>query len=120
MCMTDFTKALRKNATDAEKILWYHLRARRFFGYKFRRQVRVEQYIVDFICFEKKLVIELDGGQHAEPSEQNLDQKRTFDLERLGFQVLRFWNHDVFENLDGVLMRILETLKREKDSYSFT
>jgi very-short-patch-repair endonuclease len=79
-------------------------------GYKFRRQAPIGPYVVDFVCFEKRLVIELDGSQHAERTDQ--DEQRTRYLERQGFRVIRFWNVEVFENLDGVL----ECIWRELNS----
>ena len=102
-----FQKSLRTNQTDPEKTLWYHLRSRRFQGWKFRRQHILQGYIVDFVCLEKKLVVELDGGQHAD--QKTYDDKRTQDLEKNGFSVLRFWNSDVMTNLEGVLQVILKT-----------
>ena len=80
---------------DAECMLWYYLRNRRFSSLKFRRQVRLGGYIVDFICFSKNLIIELDGGQHAEKFEY--DEKRSQWLNEQGYEVLRFWNNEVFE-----------------------
>lgn len=91
---------LRKNSTEAEKHLWYYLRANRL-GFKFKRQVPLGEYIVDFACLEKRLVIELDGGQHMD--NKSYDTKRTQWLTTHGFQVLRFWNHDVFQNTSSIL-----------------
>lgn len=101
-------KHLRRNLTEVEKKLWYHLRAKRFSEYKFRRQHPIECYVVDFICLKAKLIIELDGGQHSK--ESDYDNKRTRFLEAKGFHMLRFWNNDVLENREAVLERILETL----------
>jgi len=101
-----FKKSLRKSQTDAESILWYHLRNRNFQNHKFRRQHILCGYIVDFVCLEKKLVIELDGGQHAEKIAY--DSARTIKLEADGFQVLRFWNNEIFNNMDSVLETIYE------------
>ncbi|MDB2414338.1 transcription-repair coupling factor [Rickettsiales bacterium] len=100
---------LRKNQTEVEKKLWSELRGRRFGGYKFRRQHDIEKYIVDFVCLDKKLIIELDGGQHAEQKEH--DKKRTKFLESKGYRVIRFWNNQVIENLEGVLENIQSVLK---------
>jgi very-short-patch-repair endonuclease len=97
------TRRLRRYATDAEKLLWRHLRSRQLGGLKFRRQATVDRAIPDFICAEKRLVVELDGGQHLE----EIDAPRTERLEVLGCRVIRFWNHEVLENLEGVLERIL-------------
>jgi very-short-patch-repair endonuclease len=86
---------LRNNMTDAEKKLWGILRGRQFNGCKFRRQHPFEQYILDFVCLEKKLVVEVDGGQHSD--DEYRDTNRTVFLEKAGFRVLRFWNHEVFD-----------------------
>ena len=100
--MTQRARQLRKNMTDAERRLWYHLRARRFLGLKFRRQQPIGNYIVDFVCFEKKIIIEVDGGQHLE-QQADYDAKRTSWLEGQGFRVFRFWNNDVLKDTDAVL-----------------
>jgi very-short-patch-repair endonuclease len=104
----DFARQLRKNMTDAERWLWYELRARRFDTSKFRRQASIGPYIVDFVCFESKLVVELDGGQHA--SQVNFDGTRTAWLNSQGFRVLRFWNHQLFEESEAVLETIWNAL----------
>ncbi|HEY8100279.1 MAG TPA: endonuclease domain-containing protein [Burkholderiaceae bacterium] len=101
-----FARQLRRNQTDTEKILWMALRNRQINQLKFRRQVAIGRYIVDFICFEIRLIIELDGDQHADA--QECDEERTRWLESQGFLVVRFWNNDVMLNLEGVLMRIVE------------
>ena len=93
-------KELRQNRTDAEKRLWGRLRRKRVDGFRFRQQAPIGKYIVDFVCFEAKLVVELDGGQHVEQAEY--DAKRTGWLESQGFQVLRFWNNEVLGNIEGV------------------
>lgn len=95
-------RELRKNPTEAEKVLWRHLRLRQIVGQKFRRQQPIGPYIVDFVCNEKKLIVEIDGGQHAEPSVYDHDVKRTAWLETQGFHVLRFWNHQVLKETDAV------------------
>src|SRR5947207_1314956 len=97
----DFARDLRRNMTDAERRLWRELRYRQQDGYKFRRQALVGKYIVDFVSFECKLVVELDGGQHADQIQY--DEERTRWLESQGFRVLRFWNHQVFEEIDVVI-----------------
>ena len=97
-------KALRSNMTDAERRLWYFLRAHRFKGTKFKRQAAIGRYIVDFVCFEKHLVIEVDGSQHAD---NPADQLRARWLEDQGFRVLRFWNNEVLKNTGGVLDAIM-------------
>ena len=99
--LTSYAKSLRQNATQAEKALWHRLRNRQMEGIKFRRQQPIEGYIVDFVSFETRLVVELDGGQHA--VERQKDIKRDRCLHDKGFTVLRFWNHEVLGNLDGVL-----------------
>jgi len=97
-------KSLRSNQTDAELKLWYHLRAHRFMGLKFKRQKPVGRYIADFVCTERMLVIELDGGQHAEQHEY--DATRDAWLRSEGFTVLRFWNNEVMQELESVLEKI--------------
>jgi len=99
--LTKFAKALRKNSTEAETVLWKRLRARQIEGIKFRRQQPIENFIVDFVSFEKRLVIELDGGQHAENRHKDIDRDRL--LTENGFDVIRFWDNEVFENIEGVL-----------------
>ena len=108
---TDLARTLRKRATTAERILWHRLRGSQL-GVKFRRQVPLEGYIVDFVCFEKKVVVELDGSQHAAPVHRQRDAQRDAMLERLGFRVLRFWNHEIYDSLDAVLNGIYETCAR--------
>ncbi len=95
---------LRQDATEVEKKLWGALRSRQLEGYKFRRQHPIDQYIADFVCLEERLVIELDGGQHAD--RVNEDKSRTAYLESQGFRIIRFWNNEVIENLEGVLTAI--------------
>jgi primosomal protein N' (replication factor Y) len=103
---TSFAKQLRCRMTDAERSLWHHLRNRAFMGYKFRRQHPIGPYIVDFACLELKLVVELDGGQHADSSAAG----RTGYLQVRGYAILRFWNNDVFEGQDAVLAAIFDAL----------
>jgi very-short-patch-repair endonuclease len=97
-------QGLRKNMTLAEKKLWNKLRLKQFEGFRFRRQVPLGNYIVDFACFEPRLIIELDGSQHAD--QVTYDEKRTAYLETLGYKVLRFWNNAVFNEMDAVLQMI--------------
>jgi very-short-patch-repair endonuclease len=99
-------KSLRKRPTDAEQLLWRHLRMKQIEGFKFRRQQPIDHYIVDFVCFENRIIIEVDGGQHA--AENNKDRERDSYLQQLGFNVLRFWNNEVFQNTTGVLEAIWE------------
>ncbi len=104
--MKDKARSLRKNQTDAELMLWQLLRSKRMKGLKFRRQHPIPPYIVDFICTEKKLIIEVDGGQHAEAIEY--DNKRTAFLESKGYKVIRFWNNELLTNKEGVYETILK------------
>ena len=99
--LTKNARKLRKDSTRAESLLWSKLRAKQIAGIKFRRQQPIGNYIVDFVSFEKKIIIELDGGQHAKAKKK--DSKRDKFLSENGFTVLRFWNNDIFSNLDGVL-----------------
>jgi len=101
-----FAKAMRRSPTEAEKILWRELRAKRFTDFKFKRQQRLGPYIVDFVCFKRRLIVEIDGGQHDEV----VDAERTNWLEQQGFRVVRYWNNDVLGNLKGVLSDLLERL----------
>ena len=102
-------RRLRKNLTDAGSRLWLHLRQRQLGGFRFRRQVPLGPYVVDFACLAEKLVIEVDGGQHADRVEQ--DERRSAWLAANGFRVLRFWNNDVLANTQGVLQTIFEALQ---------
>jgi len=102
------SRALRSNQTDAEARLWHHLRDRRLAGHKFRRQVSLGPYFADFACTEKRLIVEVDGGQHADQSVQ--DEQRSAYLRELGFTVLRFWNNQVLRETDAVLEEILRHL----------
>ena len=97
-------KSLRSHQTEAESKLWYHLRAHRFMGLKFKRQKPVGRYIADFVCWEHRLIVELDGGQHAEQTAY--DRQRDAWLRSHGYTVLRFWNHDVMGEMEGVLEQI--------------
>ncbi len=102
-------RGLRRHDTDVEKRLWHTLRNRGLLGAKFRRQVPIGRYVAVFACIEHKLVIELDGGQHA--IQQELDALRDRTLGEKGFRVLRFWNNEVVENLEGVLESIRTALE---------
>ena len=99
-------RALRKNSTDAERLLWAALRDHRLNGAGFRRQVPIKNFIADFVCHSAKLVIELDGGQHFSDQAEQADAARSAVIEAQGFKVLRFSNHDVMTNRDGVLETI--------------
>jgi len=107
-------RELRKNLTEAERTLWKYLRLRQFDGNKFRRQQPIGKYIVDFVCFEKKLIVEVDGGQHNE--QVIYDSERNEWLKKQGFRILRFWNNQVLKEIDGVEGGIMEALS----SYSYT
>jgi len=102
-------RQLRQNATDVERRLWQKLRSRQFERFKFRRQRPIGPYIVDFVCLERGLVIELDGGQHE--MHRADDERRDAYLHSAGYRVLRFWNNDVTQNLDGVLQAIDAALR---------
>jgi very-short-patch-repair endonuclease len=99
-------KSLRKRQSDAEEKLWFNLRNRHLTGFKFRRQHRIGRYVVDLVCLERKLVIEVDGGQHNESPINIQDTQRTIWLEKEGYRVVRFWDNDVLNNTDGVLETI--------------
>jgi len=99
--LTNIAKMLRQRSTEAEKVLWLNLKGRQLEGHKFRRQQPIGRYVVDFVNFEKGIIIELDGGQHA--TDRESDTEREAWLRSEGFQIIRFWNNDVFENLEGVL-----------------
>ncbi len=106
------SRSLRRNQTDAERRLWGCLRNRQLAGVKFRRQLAIGSYIVDFCCLEIGLIIELDGGQHAE--QQRYDEARTRMLEAQGFLVTRFWNNDVLRETEMVLETIRTTIERQR------
>jgi len=104
------SRSLRREMTDAEKLLWRHLRMKQLGGYKFRRQHPLGNYIVDFVCLEAVLVVEVDGGQHAESAES--DAIRTQWLEAQGLYVIRFWNNEVLNNIEGVKLAIWNYLSK--------
>lgn len=105
---TDAARALRANTTDAERRVWQILRKRRLAGHRFRRQCPLGPFVADFVCLDRGVVIEVDGGQHGDSPR---DASRDAWLRRRGFQVLRFWNHDVMGNLDGVHQVIAAALE---------
>ena len=113
---TTRSKNLRQNQTDAEEVIWHRLKAKRLLGLKFRRQFPIGPYFADFICIEKKLIIEIDGGQHCESA---TDKVRTDFLNKEGFEVIRFWNNDVLQNIEGAVSSLSLTLsrKRERESH---
>jgi very-short-patch-repair endonuclease len=104
-------RRLRRDSTDAEQRLWYHLRNRQLGGFKFRRQETIGSCIADFACPELRIIVEADGGQHAEYR----DRERTDYLNSLGWIVLRFWNHDILQETDSVLMAILNACDQRKN-----
>jgi very-short-patch-repair endonuclease len=106
-------RRLRQLMTDAERRLWFAMRDRRLAGYKFRRQHPIENYIVDFACTKHHLVVEADGGQHAENAR---DELRTEKIEALGWRVIRFWNNDILSNTEGVILTILRELEFDRPS----
>jgi very-short-patch-repair endonuclease len=101
-----FAKTLRASATDAEMRLWRLLRSRRLASMKFRRQVPIGPWIVDFVSFEQRLIVEADGSQHAESDD---DRRRDYDLSERGFRVLRFWNNDILLRSQSVLEMIFDS-----------
>ena len=104
--LDSFAKKLRREATDTERLLWSRLRAKRFLELKWRRQEAIGRYIVDFVCYERRIIIECDGGQHA--SQNQRDQERDRWFENQGYRVLRFWDTDILKNTEGVLETILQ------------
>ncbi|MEM7120358.1 MAG: DUF559 domain-containing protein [Pseudomonadota bacterium] len=97
---TQAAQSLRKRQTDAETVLWRHLHNRDLGGHKFRRQVPLGPYVVDLVCFDAKLIVEADGGQHADSAR---DQKRDAYFRERGYRVLRLWNADILKNIEGAL-----------------
>ena len=104
-------RPLRRASTDAERLLWQRLRNRQLANRKFRRQATLGAYIVDFLCLEAQLVVEADGGQHDEEK----DKARTTFLTARGLRVIRFWNHEILANIDGVLEAILMALEEKEE-----
>jgi very-short-patch-repair endonuclease len=110
--LRDRARQLRKQMTDTEQFVWAQLRRKQFDGFRFRRQFPVGSYIVDFVCLEARVILELDGGQHAE--QQEADQRRTQWLESQGFKLLRFWNHIALTEWDSVEQVLWQVLKESK------
>ena len=106
--MKERAKERRRNSTEAENRMWYYLRNRRLGGYKFVREQVIGHYIADFVCREKKIIIEIDGGQHMDAVQYDL--MRTKHLENNGYKVVRFWNHDVLQNIQAVMDSILNII----------
>src|SRR6185369_447481 len=111
---TERARRLRRDSTDVERRLWAALGGRRFSGYKFRRQVPLEGFIADFVCHSARLIVELDGGQHAVQAEN--DARRSAILESAGYRIIRFWNNEMIENPESVLDRILLELQAQNPS----
>ena len=108
--LTHLARKLRRESTDEEKLLWSKLRRKYFFDCKFRRQEQIGDYIVDFVCYEKKLIIELDGGHHNQDKTKMYDEIRQNWLNSQGFTVIRFWNSEVMRNIEGVLKVLKEKI----------
>ena len=106
-----FARSMRTDATKAENMLWQALRNRQLEGMKFKRQVPLDGYILDFVCFDERLIIEVDGGQH---SDSTADMRRDGYFESQGFRTIRFWNHDVEQDVDGVCQTILAEARRSR------
>ena len=109
--LIEAARSLRKNMTDTEQMAWHCLRRKQLGGFRFRRQHPIERFVLDFYCCEAKLAIELDGGQHNEPDARLRDNERTEFLQHRGIRVIRFWNSEVLENLEGVLQKIYAELQ---------
>jgi len=112
----DFARNLRKQMTEAEKRLWRLLRAQQLQGHKFRRQAAVGPYVVDFVCFSHKLIVELDGPQHSESDAQRHDARRSDWLASRGFRIIRFWNHQLDEEIHSVVESIQRALSEASSS----
>ena len=110
----DNARRLRKNPTDTERYMWNLLRNRALAGHKFRRQYVIGPYTCDFVCIDRQLIIEIDGGQHARQVEK--DKARTTYLQAQGFRVIRFWNHEVLAETEAVMQRILNMVESDTPS----
>ena len=111
-----FARGLCRRQTDAERALWNKLRNKQIEGVRFRRQQPIGSYIVDFVSLERKLIIEIDGGQHNQRKVREKDEEREKWLKERGYQILRFWNNDALTNIEGVLEKIEETLEGKTPS----
>ncbi|MHB8104689.1 MAG: endonuclease domain-containing protein [Dehalococcoidales bacterium] len=109
--ITDAARELRTRQTEAEKILWFKIRDKQFHGIKFRRQEPIGNFIADFVCYEKKLILEIDGQPHKETSTKINDSQRTKWLKEQGFKVLRFWNSEIQNDIESVLEKIQNSLR---------
>lgn len=108
---------LRKNSTIQERRLWNLLKNRQFYNLKFKRQQPIGEYIVDFICKEEKIIIEIDGGQHNIINNIQSDKERTDYLQSLGYNVIRFWNDEIYENIDGVISKLKEEINPHQEHF---
>ncbi|MGD2082197.1 MAG: DUF559 domain-containing protein [Chromatiales bacterium] len=111
--MKRLARSLRKNQTDTERVLWRRLRNRQIAGRKFRRQEAIGRYVVDFVCLDEQLIVEIDGSQHADTT--TFDQRRTDYLQSRGHRVLRFWDNEILEHLGAVLERIHQVLTSRRN-----
>ena len=110
--IAEAAKELRQKQTEAEKILWFKLRDKQLGGVKFRRQEPIGNYIVDFVSFENRLILEIDGNPHKNTKTKLIDNQRALWLQGEGFRVLRFWNSEIMYDVEGVLVKIKEGLRR--------
>ena len=106
---------LRKNSTIQERRLWNLLKNRQFHNLKFKRQQPIGDYIVDFICKDAKIIIEIDGGQHNEPENIEYDKSRTEYLNTLGYKIIRFWNNEIYENIEGAILRLKKEINPHQE-----
>jgi very-short-patch-repair endonuclease len=113
--LTNIAKSFRKRPTEAERVLWRYLRGKGLEELKFKRQQPIGKYIVDFVCFDKRVVIEVDGGQHARNKGKDIERDKW--LEGQGFKVLRFWDNEVLGNIEGVLEVIKEVFSISPSPY---
>ncbi len=111
--ITEAARELRARQTEAERILWFKLRDNHLHGDKFRRQEPIGNFIVDFVCYEKKLILEIDGNPHKEASTKINDNKRTEWLHQQGYEVLRFWNNEILNDITSVMKKITKFTKEE-------
>ena len=109
----EFARQLRKDMTPQERKLWNLIRNKQFYGYRFNRQYPFRNYILDFICCSKKIVLEIDGGQHNEKEISKYDITRTELLNSLGYKVVRFWNNEIDNNIEGVYNKLKEIFEIE-------
>ena len=114
---TILARNLRKNSTIQERRLWNLLKNKQFYNLKFKRQQPIGDYIVDFVCREAKIIIEIDGGQHNFSENIELDKIRTEFLNSLGYKVIRFWNNEIYENINGVLEKLKQEINPHQEHY---